>query len=174
MGVRRGRLCVTTAGGGVRLFGGDGVGAGCVGGLGTALAGARLFFGVLCSSRITAVLTSAIWWAPFHSVACIFLILFGLMMAVWRVGACMCMYWKAEASSFPSHILCPRGSVLMCSMRKSMNVLRCASCVLSRERCALSLAMSSRGLSRISVVCRWPHSHSMCCKESSSWDRRGT
>ena len=92
LGVRRGRLCVTTAGGGVRLFGGDGVGAGCAGVLGTALAGARLFFGVLCSSRITAVLTSAIKWAPFHSVACIFLILFGFRMAVLRVGACVYVY----------------------------------------------------------------------------------
>ena len=61
LGVRRGRLCVTAAGGGVRSFCGDGVGVGCVGRLCTALVGVRLLFGVLCISRITAVLTSAIW-----------------------------------------------------------------------------------------------------------------
>ena len=61
LGVRRGRLCVTAAGGGARSVCGDGVGVGCVGRLGTALVGVRLLFGVLCISRITAVLTSAIW-----------------------------------------------------------------------------------------------------------------
>ena len=90
--VRRGRLGGDCEDGWVGLGCGGIVGDECRDGLGAGSLSGRLLFGFLCCSRITAVLTSAIRWAPFHSTACILSILVGLREAVVRDGACVCMY----------------------------------------------------------------------------------
>ena len=90
--VRRGRLGGEAEDGWVRLGCSGSAGDGCMDGLGAGSLASRLIFGVLCCSRITAVLTSAIRWAPFHSAACILRILVGLRVSVVREGACMRTY----------------------------------------------------------------------------------
>ena len=87
--VRRGRLGGDWEDGWVVLGCNGIVGDSCRDGLRAGSIAGRLLFGFLCCSRITAVLTSAIRWAPFHSAACILSILVGLRVAVVREGACV-------------------------------------------------------------------------------------
>ena len=92
LGERRSRLDGEAEDGWVRFGCSGNVGDGCMDGLWSGSVAGRLLFGILCSSRITAVLTSAIRWAPFHSAACILRILVGLRVAVVREGACVRTY----------------------------------------------------------------------------------
>ena len=92
LAVRRGRLGGEAEDGWVRFGCSGNVWDSCMDGLWSGSLAGRLLFGILCSSRITAVLTSAIRWAPFHSAACILRILVGLRVAVVREGACVRTY----------------------------------------------------------------------------------
>ena len=92
IGLCRSRLDGEAEDGWVRFSCSGNVGDGCMDGLWSGSVAGRLLFGILCSSRITAVLTSAIRWAPFHSAACILRILVGLRVAVVREGACVRTY----------------------------------------------------------------------------------
>ena len=91
-------------------------------------------------SLMTVARMSAMRCAPPHRVACILDILVGLSVAVRSDGACVKTYSNVVASRLPSHKRWPRGSVLICSMRKSMYALWCTSGVFSRGEYALSLA----------------------------------